>query len=171
MISPIGLTITKGHFFLAILLTIIFLVVNFTVSSFSLAVPQAPAFAASVLPFSGTTGQYFVSGLTMPIFEEVVFRLVLVFIIVYLAVKWFGVKEEYALWIAIILSSVVFAGFHYWAYTMGGYVARSSPFIAAFVFGLVASIVTWKVTRNVLTALIFHIGVNLVLLTYAFSIA
>lgn len=171
MIAPLGLTLTKGHFFLAIVLSAIFLAINFFSPSFSLAVPQSPSFAASVLPFSGTTGQYFVSGFTMPIFEEVVFRLVLVFIIFYVLARMLKIDESWSLWIAIIAAAGIFAGFHYWAYTMGGYVAKSSPFIAAFFFGLVSGIVTWKVTKNVLTALVFHIIVNVALLTYAFSIA
>lgn len=157
----IGFKFNSGHALFGVLLAIIFLVSNFAIAGFSLAVP--------VLPLSSTAGEYFISGFVMPIIEEVGFRVVLFWIFIVL-LENFGVKnEKVRFYAALVLQAISFAGFHWFVYTVGGYVAKTSPFVAAFVFALLTGYTAHKLTKDISTAIVVHVIVNLVLLT-TFSI-
>ncbi len=143
----IGFSWNRKHFVFGVVLAGLFLFLNFAIAGFSLAIPS--------LPQSSTAGQYAVSGFAMPIFEEVFFRVVIPALLFFVGLRFFTTA---------LVSSGVFAGFHYFVYTVGGYVAKTSPFISAFFFGMATMYVTYRLTNNILTALVFHVVVNLTLL-------
>jgi membrane protease YdiL (CAAX protease family) len=56
------------------------------------------------------------------------------------------------------ISSFAFAGFHYAAYSAGGYVSNANPFLAAFVFGVFASVLSSN-RNSLLPTIVLH-GIN-----------
>jgi len=117
----------------------------------SLFLPSAFAMGVPNMPLSSETENFLVTVGIAPVLEEIFFGGVILGVLVWLGVPF---------WLAIMAVAGVFSGFHYWAYTQGNYLAVSTPFVGAFVFRVLTSIVSkWR--NSLLTGIIFHAGVNL----------
>ena len=147
-----------------VLFTFLFFIVTLLVPGMSLGFPTVPASIADSLKF-------FLVVLVAPVIESIFFQGALYAYINNLD-KTPTPREK---WRAIIIQALAFSLFHLGAYIVGFYQypdfaaglgavwANISSFIVAFAFALIAG---WMVTknniRNLLFAIVFHLGLNLV---------
>lgn len=96
-----------------------------------------------------TADEFIIVGGVAPIVEEISFRGVLMNIL----------DKNMPFLFALILSSALFSLFHWKAYGL----AMSSAFVGAFIFGVVAGLITkWR--KSIIPAIILHATFNLYLL-------
>jgi membrane protease YdiL (CAAX protease family) len=154
-----------------ILFTVGFYVVTLAVPGMSIGYPSLPASISDQL-------KWFLVVIVAPIVESIFFQGIL-----YAYISNFDqTKRKEKKWKAILVQAFGFALFHLGAYVAGFYMyptftegmsavfANISAFFTAFLFALVAG---WWVTRdgvkNILFAIVFHLGMNLI--SYSLSVA
>lgn len=118
-------------------------VLPFTSAFFALGVPQVVGFS---LGFS-----LFIVVFVAPILEETVFRGVIPEILQNI----FGFGQT----IVALVSAAIFSFFHFFVFTQGNYFSVVSPFIGAFVFGIIAFVVVQN-RNSLIPAMILHAIVN-----------
>lgn len=103
--------------------------------------------------------RFLIVGLVAPIIEELAFRQGIFKTLL-------RDKKRVGLVPAIILTSIIFTAFHWYAYGFGQY---SAAFVGAFVFSVLACWITER-THDVSAAIILHIITNLMLIWGTFAV-
>jgi membrane protease YdiL (CAAX protease family) len=115
------------------------------------------AFSMGV-PFSITTTMSFLSlgWFTVAVFAPIIETL-------FKASIFAVLSRRLNYYLSALITALIFSSFHLYAYTRGDYYAVTSPFIAAAMFGIIATILSFN-RKNWIAAVIFHAGVNLFVL-------
>jgi len=138
----------KRNLFIGLLIGIAFAVlINST--TFSLGVPSVPLSASD-------TARTFIQVIIAPIAEELIFTFIVLFFAYTILSKY--LSEGGAFVAATLVTALAFSLFHYAAYTSGGYVAGTTPFISAFVFRILA--IFLNKTFGIETGIITHAAIN-----------
>ena len=160
-----------------ILFTGIFLLVTLFVPGMSIGLPTLPASISDELRFVLVV-------LVAPIVETIFFQGALIAFLSNLEDTKKVKKEttQKTRWMAIIVHALLFSSFHVGAYISGFYQypgftegltaisANISSFFVAFLFAMFAGwFVTKKKVKNLIFAMVFHMGLNLI--AYSFSVA
>ena len=135
-----------------------FIFVNYLSSMVTLGIPTMVAALATSESTFAVGGAIVISVFVAPIIEEVIFRGFLQKVLEKVFFNWI---------VAGVITSLAFSIFHWYAY--GASFAMASPFIGAFIFGMLATYLVRK-TDSLATSIICHAMVNAFILRTFFLV-